>query len=82
MENQQRKPTPSEQEKREQGIAENERANYSSVPSDSDNGRDKKNRDSDIRETDDVHETDTGASDLAGTASGNLESDDLPDEDE
>ncbi|MFC3199942.1 hypothetical protein ACFOET_20145 [Parapedobacter deserti] len=80
MENQEHKK-PSDPETRERGIAENERANYSSASADKHKTHDE-DEDSDIRETDDVRETDTGGSDLAGTASGNLEPDDLPNKDE
>ncbi|MBK1442202.1 hypothetical protein JHJ32_19555 [Parapedobacter sp. ISTM3] len=80
MDNNEQKKTPVDQDKQERGIAENERANYSGFPADEENP-DKEKDDPSIRETDDVKKTDTGASDLAGTASGNLEPDDLPDTD-
>lgn len=68
-----------DEEKRERGIEEHERANYSAYPPDEEKETARRNP-SDIRETDDAPKTDTGASDLAGTASGNLEEDDLPDD--
>ncbi|SEL49229.1 hypothetical protein [Parapedobacter koreensis] len=72
---------PVDQDKHGRGIAENERANYSGFLAEEEN-QDEEKDDPSIRETNDVKKTDTGASDLAGTASGNLEPDDLPDTDE
>lgn len=75
------KKKSSEAEKRERGIAENERANYSEYPPEDEDTKQRQKKSS-IRETDDPKETDHGASDLAGTASGNLEPDDLPDDED
>lgn len=70
---------PKEVEKREKGIAENERTNYTDLGGTSAK-RDDRNEDDDstIRETDKKEETDTvgGGGDLAGNAAGNPESED------
>lgn len=64
---------PGDPEKKERGIAENERANHVAFDkqqqyNDSD--------DDDIRETDDPDEVDREGGDLAGTAAGGMDDDD------
>lgn len=70
---------PTEVEKREKGIAENERTNYTDLGGASAE-RDARNDDDDstIRETEKKEDTDTigGGGDLAGNAAGNPESGD------
>jgi hypothetical protein len=68
--------TPVDPEKREKGIAENERAAHEAF----DRQQQYDNSDDDessIRETDDPDEVDREGGDLAGTASGNLDDDDI-----
>jgi len=66
---------PVNPEKREKGIAENERANH--VAFDKQQQYDDSDDDANIRETDDSDEVDREGGDLAGTASGGLDDDEV-----
>jgi len=75
MANDNKQQLPVDPEKREKGIAENERAAHEAFDrqqqyDDSDDA------DASIRETDDPEEADHEGGDLAGTAAGNLDDDD------
>lgn len=76
MTNKDKKQPPVDPGKMEKGIAENERAGHKAF----DRQQQYDNSDDDeasIRETNDPDEVDREGSDLAGTASGNLEDDDV-----
>ncbi|PPK99330.1 hypothetical protein [Parapedobacter indicus] len=66
---------PVDPEKREKGIAENERANH--VAFDKQQQYDDSDDDANVRETDDSDEVDREGGDLAGTASGGLDDDEV-----
>lgn len=77
METRKKRPDPEEVEKREKGIAENERTNYTNLGGTSAK-RNNPNTDneSSIRETGKKEDMDTSGGDLAGNAAGNPESED------
>ncbi len=66
---------PVDPEKREKGIAENERAGHEAF--DRQQQYDNSDDEASIRETDNPDEVDREGGDLAGTASGNLDDDDV-----
>jgi len=66
---------PVDPEKREKGIAENEHANH--IAFDKQQQYNDSDDDPNIRETDDSDEVDQEGGDLAGTASGGLDDDDV-----
>jgi len=66
---------PVDPEKKEKGIAENERANHTAF--DKQQQYDDSDDEAEIRETDNPDEVDQQGGDLAGTASGGLDDDEV-----